>query len=254
VLRYQHAQNPWPPTTNRPHTPFAVQGMRAPGEVDDAPLDVEDVIQVGVCSSIAATAVSCSFTHTAMCSLVLATHLVGLLPTDSMPLEHKGDAEYGFSQRGLCFAATLLSLILDINPVNARKPPCTAQQSPSCRDMSLQVKDRLQLVWSSWRKLTPEQQRSWAEKQLGKHRACAATKLLPICTRLQDSQLPSDPHITSGSPICCDAHQGSHRLYRTFFRWTLGTSPACGPACFLITPHHTYVSSCALQPRRVPRL
>jgi hypothetical protein len=39
----------------------------------------------------------------------------------------------------------------------------------------LQVKDRLQLVWASWRTLTPEQQRAWAEKQLGKHTPDATT-------------------------------------------------------------------------------
>jgi hypothetical protein len=32
----------------------------------------------------------------------------------------------------------------------------------------LQVKDRLQQVWASWRKLNPQQQRAWADKQLGK--------------------------------------------------------------------------------------
>lgn len=49
----------------------------------------------------------------------------------------------------------------------------------------LQVKDRLQQVWANWRKLTPQQQRTWAEKQLGEslrwHAACCRA----ICTTCQ---------------------------------------------------------------------
>jgi hypothetical protein len=39
------------------------------------------------------------------------------------------------------------------------------------------VKDRLQQVWANWRKLTPQQRRTWAERQLGESTVAPVTSL-----------------------------------------------------------------------------
>jgi hypothetical protein len=64
-----------------------------------------------------------------------------------------------------------------------------AEDAPLDESDSLQVAARLRLLWSDWRKLGAEQQRTWGDKQLGECAAVAAVALIAALGQQADRSL-----------------------------------------------------------------
>lgn len=95
-----------------------------------------------------------------------------------------------------------------------------------CLRPVLQVKDRLQQVWANWRKLTPQQQRTWAERQLG--------------------ELSGTCRPTTTNRLARTGHMGTASVQPVQSRWTV--PPDCPTISLLIcwvgAPGQTQHTAC----------